>query len=214
MHTHVSMTPVMYTDPSGEIAILTMLAIGFVVGMVIGGGFEVGNQMYQHGMDFSKWDGKQIALSSLGGAIAGTISAIPIGGPVLISYLGTFILGGTASVIGGYISGAVDITNRKSVTTAFLVGGVANVFARGVSNMVSKRLATKASYTLNHSHAFDSMTLGDLSGTALRNNGLAPAYNKVATEGGRLVIQSFGYFSKSMVYSTINSGISSGLSGW
>ena len=66
--------PVNKYDPSGHISILIGMLIGFGVGALIGGGFEIVKQAYNGGewnWDISSWNWGQIGLSALGGAVAG-----------------------------------------------------------------------------------------------------------------------------------------------
>jgi hypothetical protein len=75
-------------------------------------------------------------------------------------------------------------------------------------------VADKAKNTLQNSFAFSNMKLSDMVGTGLSNNGLNPAYLKLANEAARLVTYSHGAFTKSIAYSSINSSLSSLFSGW
>jgi|LSQX01.1.fsa_nt_gb hypothetical protein len=150
----------------------------------------------------------------LGGGVAGMISAISFGGGTgILSYLTTFGIGGIASVSGGLISGAVTFSTPSTIVLAFLIGGFANVLARGISNKVNKIIADKAQNTLRNSSAFNNMTLSDLAGTGLKNNGLNSSYVKLANEAVRLITYSNGAFRRSILYSIINSSSSSLLSG-
>ena len=60
-----------------------------------------------------------------------------------MSYSISFLAGGFGSVIGGLISGSVDITNPYSIINSFIIGAFANVVARGVADIVVKFRATK-----------------------------------------------------------------------
>lgn len=49
----------MYSDPSGHIAISALLlkmVIGFGFGFTIGGGFEIGKQIFANGWNPDNWD--------------------------------------------------------------------------------------------------------------------------------------------------------------
>ena len=127
--------PVMYSDGSGHFpGLITAMLIGFGVGFLVGGGFEIGKQIHNNGWNLKDWNWGQIGLSALGGGVAGAISAIPIPGSGFLSYLGTFFIGGVASVTGGLISGSVN--SWETAALAFGIGAVANVAARGVSDLV------------------------------------------------------------------------------
>lgn len=203
----------MHVDPSGASFVLA-LAIGFFVGALIGGGFEIASQIKNHGFNISNWNGNQIMLSALGGGVAGMISAIPIGGAGFLSYLGTFGLGGLASVSGGLISGSVSFADPSTILVAFAVCGVANVMARGISSKINKMVADKSQRTLQNSLAFKDMRLADLIGTGVSNIGVNPAYVRLTNEAVKLVSYSNGVFAKSMIYSFTNSSASSIFSGW
>lgn len=213
MYAYCANNPVMYIDPSGE-SFIFALGIGFLLGAIIGGGFETASQINDNGFTLEDWDWGQIGLSALGGGIAGMISAIPIGGTGVLSYLASFGIGGLASVSGGLISGSVSFSEPSTIILSFVIGGVANVLARGISSKINKMVADKAKNTLQNSFAFSNMKLSDLVGTGLSNNGLNPAYLKLANEAARLVAYSNGAFTKSIVYSSINSSLSSLFSGW
>ena len=45
--------PVMYVDPTGHSAILTMVLIGTLFGAAVGFGFDAGKQLINNGWDFS-----------------------------------------------------------------------------------------------------------------------------------------------------------------
>lgn len=91
--------------------------------------------------------GGQIVLSALGGGVAGAISSISIGGPAVVSWLGTILLGGFGSVAGGLISGSV--TDWESAAWAFGIGAVANVAARGITTLINKGITASAQKVLN-----------------------------------------------------------------
>lgn len=219
--------PVNYVDPSGHVAISTILiamAIGFGVGAVIGGGFEIGKQVISNGWNVSEWDWWQIARSTLGGGVSGAISAIPIPGSGFLSYLGTFAIGGIASTFGGWISGSVD--SWGSAALAFGLGGVANVFGRGLSDAikhfkVSKQvdaISAKAHSISNMSAKRKSLTIWNMVGTDkfMRNAYKGWGYDQIfnllmqqpATE---LAMYTVNNLVRYMVYSSVTSSI---LSGW
>ena len=124
LYAYCGNNPVMYTDPEGHL--FFTLLFGFLIGAVISAAVEINNQVNQYGWDASNWDWKQIGLSSLGGGVAGVISAIPLGGAI-----GAFILGGVGAVAGGVISGTV--TDFDSGLRTFMVGSFANLIGYGVA---------------------------------------------------------------------------------
>jgi len=105
--------------------------IGLTVGAVLGGGFEIGKQLLFEG-GIHDWGA--IGWAMFGGAVAGAVSAIPVfGGFGISSYFGTAMLGGTASVLGGLVSGSV--TDIRSGAIAFGIGAFASVAAKGVQQL-------------------------------------------------------------------------------
>lgn len=155
----------------------------------------------------SSWNWGQIGLSALGGAVAEAISSISFGSGV-VGYLTTFATGGIGSVLGGMISGSV--TDLQSGLIAF---GIGAVVARGITALINKGVSAGAQKALNNP-IFDDMTLGDLVGSGLKNNGYAPAYNKFLNYVGNLVLKANGQWERSSMYSFANAGISNLLSGW
>ena len=206
----------MYADPSGHIAISALLigmAIGFGVGTVIGGGFEIAKQAYNGGdwnWDSSSWNWGQIGLSALGGGVAGAISSITLE-TGFAGYLTSFFAGGAGSVLGGIISGSV--TDLQSGLVAFGIGAIANVAARGISDLINKGVASSAQKALN-SPIFDDIQFGDLIGAGLENNGLNPIYNNILNQGSKHALNAVGLWAKSAIYSFTSSGLSSLFSGW
>ena len=219
--------PVMYSDPSGNVvfsSILIPMAIGFVVGVAIGGGFEIGKQIYANGWNPIDWNWRQIGLSALGGGIAGAISSIPIPGSGFLSYLGTFAIGGGASVVGGLISGSVD--SWSSAIIAFGIGGIANVIGRGISDIVkhvkvSKQIniiSSKAQNIANMSAKNKSLAIWNMIGTDKFSRNLFKGwgYNQIfdllmieATT--QLNISTTNNLARYMIYSSLFSSL---LSGW
>ncbi len=213
LYAYCGNNPVNKSDPSGHSALLIGMLIGFAVGFFVGGGFEIAKQAYNGGdwnWDVSSWNWGQIGLSALGGGVAGAISSISFGSGV-VGYLTTFATGGIGSVLGGMISGSV--TDLQSGLIAFGIGAVGNVAARGITALINKGVSASAQKALNNP-IFDDMTLEDLVGSGLKNNGYAPAYNKFLNYVGNLVLKANGQWARSIMYSFANSGISSLLSGW
>ena len=218
--------PVMYVDRSGHFAISALIigmAIGFGVGALIGGGFEVGKQIYANGWNPGDWDWAKIALAALGGGVAGAISAIPIPGSGFLSYLGTFAIGGVASVAGGLITGSVN--SWETAALAFGIGGAANVIGRGISDVVkhikvSKQIgaiSNKAQSIANMSAKNKSLAIWNMVGTdnfsrnAFKSWGYDQIFNLLMTEGSnQLLINTTSNLTRYMVYSSIVSSLGSG----
>ena len=162
--------PVTYSDPSGHFVITTIIGtilIGALIGGAIGGAFELGRQIIFEG-GVNNWS--KIGLAVLGGAAAGAITAIPLPGKGFLSYLGTFALGGFGSVVSGFITGTVGFDNGWSIALAFGIGGIANVVARGVSDII---LGKKALAIFNQGKKAKSLAVQQLQGNARNMGSLA-----------------------------------------
>ena len=154
LYAYCNNDPVNYADPSGHdpewwqwtlagvaiagaitVSILTMgtaapVLAGMVIGGVISAGFEIISQIRCGGIN----NADAIISAALGGMVAGAISAISISGSSFLSYLGTFLIGGSASVLGGLVSGSVN--SLETGVLAFLIGGTANIFGKFVSDQI------------------------------------------------------------------------------
>lgn len=227
LYTYCNNDPVNYADHSGHIAfsaILIAMAIGFGVGAAIGGAFEIGKQVVSNGWNASEWDWWQIARSTLGGGVAGAISAIPIPGTGFLSYLGTFAIGGIASTLGGLVSGSVD--SWGSAALAFGLGGVANVFGRGLSDAIKhfkvgkqvNAISARARSIANMSAKKKSLTIWNMLGTDkfMRNAYKGWGYDQIfellmSQPAAELAMFTVNNLTRYMVYSSVTSSI---LSGW
>ncbi len=167
-------TPVMYVDPNGDSFILVM-GIGFLVGAVLGAGFEIASQISSNGSDISSWDWGQIGLSALGGGVAGAISAIGLSSYSLTAYAVSMFTGGTGSVIGGWISGSV--TDISSAMMAFGIGAVAGGLAKGVGHL---RFNIKASNMLKATGKARSLAINNF----LKTNNFSPVNMGHSSFGG------------------------------
>ncbi len=217
--------PVMYSDPSGNFVIssfLISIAIGFAIGAVIGGGFEVAKQVNANGWNAGEWDWGQIGLSTLGGGISGAISSISPGSG-FISYLRAFLLGGLASVSGGLISGSVN--SLESVALAFCIGGIANVVGKGMSDIVkhikvSKQiniLSSKAQKIANMSAKKKSLKIWSMIGednfsrNSFKSWGYDQIFGLLKTEAtNQMKIAATKNLMRYTVYSSVVSSLGSG----
>ena len=202
----------MYFDPSGHVVItlttvLSAMAIGFLIGGTVAGGFEIYNQIRSNGWNPYDWNWKQIGLSALGGAVAGMISAIPVGG-----WLGALFLGGIGSLMGGIISGSVY--NLETALLAFSIGALANLIAYGVS---AKLTDAKASQIYNQSRKAKSLSVQKLQGHRLNMGSKAlkgsfrNAFKDTTQAEIAGLIKNANPWIRLGIYST---SISSFLSGW
>ena len=210
----------MYSDPEGTILITAALitatlittakamAIGFVFGAIIGGGFEIGKQIHNNGWDLTNLSWSQIGLSALGGGVAGAISSIPTGSSFL-GYAISLLTGGSGSLLGGIISGSV--TDIQSGAFAFGIGAVANVMAKGISDLIKKGITSSAQKKFDRPLFYD-LKVSDLIGTGHNNNGLNHIYQNTLDLASKYVINSF--WGKSLAYAIINSSLSGTFSGW
>jgi hypothetical protein len=170
------------------------------------------------------WDWKQIGLSALGGAVAGAISAIPIPGSSFISYGLTFLAGGTASVVGGMISGSVQ--DIESGVIAFFLGGAANVFGKGISDLIQhfkvnkivSNISNKAQSIANMGAKQKSLTIWNMIGVdnftrnSYKSWGYDQIFNLLMTEASnQLQIIHIKNLTRYFVYSSTTSSL---LSGW
>ena len=112
------------------------MGIGILIGGVISGSFEIAKQIYSNGWNPEDWDWQQIGISALGGAVAGMISAIPVGG-----WFGALAFGGIGSVASGLVTGSVN--SWETALLAFGIGAIANVVAYGISNKLANVQAGK-----------------------------------------------------------------------
>ncbi len=206
----VAIVLIWITKGAAAMPIIKQIVVGATIGSTISAGYEVAKQLRSNGGDFSFLNGEKIALAALGGGLAGAISCVSYGSG-FVAYLTTFISGGTGSLIGGIISGSV--TDSQSALIAFGVGSFANVIARGFSELINKGIATSAQKTLN-TPIYEDLSLADLAASGIENNGYNPVYNNVLNEGGDLVLKATGGWARTFMYSFINAGISSLLSGW
>lgn len=84
-----------------------------------------------------------------------------------------------------------SVTDFQSGLIAFGIGAIANVTVRGITSLINKGVSASAQEALNNP-IFDDMTLGDLVGSGLKNNGYAPAYNKFLNYAGNLILKENG----------------------
>ena len=119
----------MYVDPDGHFGILATILIGGLIGAAICGGINTFQQI-RAGDPF---DVGSLLLNMAGGFVAGAISAIPISGFTVGSYLLSGLTGGVGSLIGGIISGSV--TDLESGLIAFGIGAAAGMISKGVAQV-------------------------------------------------------------------------------
>ena len=215
--------PVNYADPSGHSVIVCML-IAAGIGAAFGGGFEIAKQINVNGWNPLGWNWQKIGRATAGGALAGAFSAIPVPGCGFLSYLGTFALGGIASVAGGWVSGSVN--SWESAAVAFALGGVANVAGRGISELVKHvkvshridAIASEANTIANMSAKQKSLAIWEMIGmdkfsrNAYKGWGYEQIFNLLMTEATNVsAIHATNNLMRYSIYSAI---VSSSMSGW
>ena len=102
--------PTYGTDPDGRCP----WCVGAIVGGVVEGGFDLGKQLYNNGGSLSKVSWGEVGANAVGGAVAGAL-AVATGGASLVesAVVGDIAAGGTANVVGGVVTRALD-PNTKS----------------------------------------------------------------------------------------------------
>lgn len=70
--------PLKYIDPDGDVAVPAAL-VGAGVGGVVGGGFELGRQMFANGFSLSSVKWGRVGTAFVGGAISGGIAGGTLG---------------------------------------------------------------------------------------------------------------------------------------
>ena len=195
------------------------MTIGFAIGAAVGAGFEIYAQIRNNGWDPAMWDISAIGMAALGGGISGLITAIPVPGFAKLGVLGTFLsygatfaLGAAGTLACGAITGAIDFHNSSEVIMGILVGGFANVAARGISDWIINRQASKI---MNMSRKGKSLAIQKIHGKmgvpgALKG-GMRNAYkNYTSPQVMKLLIDSNPWI-KYGIYSGINSAWMSSL---
>ena len=215
--------PINYVDPSGH-SVIACILIAAGIGAALGGGFEIAKQISANGWNPFEWNWQKIGLAAAGGALAGAISAIPIPGSGFLSYLGTFALGGVASVAGGLVTGSVS--SLETAAFAFALGGVANVAGRGISELVKyvkvshriNAIASEANAIANMNAKQKSLAIWEMIGmdnfsrNAYKGWTYEQIFNLLMTEATNVsAIHATNNLMRYGIYSAI---VSSSMSGW
>ncbi len=202
--------PVNNIDPTGHFAISAMIismGIGFLIGGAISGGVEISKQIYSNGWNPGDWDWQQIGMSALGGAVAGMISAINVGG------LGVAIVAGAAgSLAGGLITGSVN--SWETALLALGIGAIAGAISYGISN---KLLNIKAGKIFNQGNKAKSLAVQKLQSHPLNMGAKAlkgsfrNAFKQTTQKEIVELLNNASSWFRYSIYSTI---FSNTLSGW
>ena len=160
LYAYCGNNPVMYSDPSGHIAITTFLigmGIAALIGAGVGAASYVGSEVVSYILTGEwSWSWGMFAGSVLGGGISGALSVIPGVGPVMTA----FVSGGASCAIGMSLQNAFGESNysaKEIVGSSILSAGVSALCAglikgtpiqgfnagRGSLQQVSKQITTK-----------------------------------------------------------------------
>jgi len=164
LYGYVRNNPLAKADADGHCATLCTAAIGFVLGGVVGGGWEAGKQLLTDGK-VSNW--KAVGASALGGAVSGGLAGLTLGtsAGLQAGYLATGAVSGAANVVGGGVTRAVNgdkVVDAKAATVDFVAGAAGGVAAKKVAGAVVESLVPSSagqkavSGTLNPS-AYDTV---------------------------------------------------------
>ena len=193
--------------------------MGFIIGGVIGAGFEIANQIKINGWDSDYWDTEAIGLAFLGGAASGAIGAID---PCLLfnfgvysnilGYAFAFVFGATGMLVNGYVTKSINFNNPTEVVFAIAVGGISNVIGKAISDSILKRQTSKI---MNLSRKKKSLTIQQLeveSGNIKAGNGSARNSFKNCDFGyvKELIIKT-SFWIKNSIYSTSSASLISGI---
>jgi RHS repeat-associated protein len=131
--------PIRYNDPDGKCPNCVTGAIGAGLGALIGGGFELGRQLWRDGK-VTSW--RSVAGATAQGAIAGGAAGFTGGG----SLLTTAVTTGAANVVGGTVNRAIQgqQTNANHVITDFTVGAVFGAAGKYVENLATQIITRNA----------------------------------------------------------------------
>jgi RHS repeat-associated protein len=134
-YNYVLNRPTYGTDPDGRCP----WCVGAIVGGVIEGGVDLYNQLSKPGASLSTINGKELGAHVLGGAVAGAL-AVATGGASLVesAVVGDIAAGGTANIVGGVVTRALDPTVRsddvlsageisQDAVSGFVGGGVGHL---------------------------------------------------------------------------------------
>ena len=138
-YTYCNGNSVAFIDDDGDTPTIVSGLIGAGVGAIIGGGIEMGTQLYKHGK-VANW--KAIKGATAQGAITGGVAGLTGGASLFVSSMAT----GTANVAGGYVNREIQgqSTTSKDIVTDFVVGATFGAGGRIVEQgTVAKLFASK-----------------------------------------------------------------------
>lgn len=100
----------MYSDPSGNFAITTLVLIGFGVGLFIGAGASAIGQAASNNWNFNDINWIQVGLDGVLGGISGALSMSPLGWGALIAANAGI---GFAGAVGGHLLNGSDFNSPR-----------------------------------------------------------------------------------------------------
>jgi RHS repeat-associated protein len=130
--------PQKFVDRDGK---LPQVVVGAIVGAAIGGGIELGKQLYQNGGDLSTVDYQKVGAKALSGGVVGSAAGLTFGASLVVQGFAT----SAANVVGGIAERAVDgDANTKALNpTAITVDAVAGVVGGSVGGAVGRQVQTQ-----------------------------------------------------------------------
>ncbi len=102
--------PLYGTDPDGRCP----PCIGAIIGGVVEGGFNLGEQLYHNGGNFSKVSWREVGANAAGGAVAGAIAGATGGASLILDAAA----GATGNIAGGIVTRAASGDNADQVLSA------------------------------------------------------------------------------------------------
>jgi len=157
--------PIRYNDPDGKCPNCVTGAIGAGIGAVVGGGFEIGKQLWR--------DGKVTSWKSVGGGVVqGAITGGAAGFTGGASLLTTAAVAGTANVVGGAVKRSIEgqQTTSVNIATDFAVGAVFGAAGKYIGDKASQ-LITKNKLIKELSTNGIKNTAGDIIGIGKNSAG-------------------------------------------
>jgi hypothetical protein len=132
--------PIYYNDPDGDCPNCITAAIGAGVGALIGGGIEIGMQLYNNG-SVNNWSA--VGGSAAQGFVTGGAAGFTGGASLLV----TAGVAGGANVVGGAINNKIQGKPVTVVSTAtdLLVGAAFGALGYGAKALYTKTLANRVS---------------------------------------------------------------------
>ena len=142
LYAYCNNNPVMYSDPSGHIAIsaiLSVLGVAFAVGFGISAGFSVASEIKENGFKFKEWDyGKILSDALIGGTLSLAASAGGMLGVGMVTgwaALGLFVGTSIVSFGGGIASYSLErVLNGKEINKNIMYEEGLDLMVQGMFN--------------------------------------------------------------------------------